>query len=71
MNPSSNVAVTYAAFGMGFHVTLDGGFTCAIKGPLLGGAPGGSSLGNSTSALGTYFMSSLVGLPLASFGYRF
>jgi hypothetical protein len=72
-NWSSNTsfAETYGAFGlgMGFHVTLDQGFSFGVKGPLVGGATGTS--GGSASALTTFFVSSLVGLPLVSFGYRF
>jgi hypothetical protein len=73
-DPGNNYAEPYAAFGLGFgfHVTLDGGFTFAIKAPLVGGATSSDSInGGSTALLANYFLSSLVGLPLVSFGYRF
>jgi hypothetical protein len=70
-NPNRPFAQTYAMFGvgLGFHVTLDQGFTLGIKGPLLGAVTGDSGGGN--SALGTFFASSFVGLPVLSLGYRF
>jgi hypothetical protein len=72
-SPGSNLSEAYGAVGMGFgfHVTLDTGFTFAVRAPLVGGAFGSSTSSGGAGAVGAYFVYSLVGLPLMSLGYRF
>jgi hypothetical protein len=70
-NANASFAEPVAAFGLGlgFHITLESGFSFGIKGPIVGGATGTEN--GSTASLGSFFAASLVGLPLVSFGYRF
>jgi hypothetical protein len=70
-SPGNAFAVPYGAggAGVGLHVTLDGGFTLGIKGPVLGYGKGAS--GGGTAGVGTFFSYALAGMPLLSFGYRF
>lgn len=56
--------------GAGFHYTYDNGFTLGFKLPLAGYAAG-PGMGNPSSGVAAFYLSSVMGLPLFDFGYRF
>jgi hypothetical protein len=54
--------------GIGVHYTFPSGFSLGLKSPVLGWATNAGSIGN---AMAAFYLSSAMGLPLLSMGYRF
>jgi small nuclear ribonucleoprotein (snRNP)-like protein len=60
-------------FGLaaGVHTTLDSGFTAGLTAPVIGYSVTPHYHGTTNAKFGYYYLSSLVGMPLAFMGYRF
>ena len=75
-NPSTG-SYTYSlrpygalGLGVGFHYTMQSGFTVGFKIPVIGGAFGGP-VRDAPSSGAYYYLATIISFPLATIGYRF